>query len=277
MKTKISYWMMTAILTICGASVFTSCSSNDDNPAQPDLNVAQQLVGKWLYIEADGEVVENEESSVTTFVMEDATLKAFISMSRQKYDLWVYNQPTAVVFDGNKITLTMQAGDVTTVEEMTDITVNGDDLRYTCRYTVMKNGEVVEALRPYQLRCVKVYDDFSQVFVGRWLGEITSDQPGYVPQPFCEEYLADGTNIEYQIVDGQWTKVEAEYAEYFIDGNLLCTRWKYPNDEEERENCIIVSCDDKAFIVKETVVRDGKLYTETTTTQRVSEIPTTIN
>ena len=31
---KMIQWMLTAILTICGASVFTSCSSNDDNPTQ---------------------------------------------------------------------------------------------------------------------------------------------------------------------------------------------------------------------------------------------------
>ena len=54
----------------------------------------------------------------------------------------------------------MQVGDVTTVEEMTNITVSGDDLRYTCKYTVMKNGEVIDALRPYQLHCVKVHDDY---------------------------------------------------------------------------------------------------------------------
>ena len=77
------FWMLAAIL-VCGASVLTSCSSNDDNPAQPELNV-QQLVGKWLYVEADGEVVETEESSITTYVMEGSTLKAYTSMSQQKY------------------------------------------------------------------------------------------------------------------------------------------------------------------------------------------------
>ena len=30
---KIMNWMIAAIL-ICGASVFTACSSNDDNPAE---------------------------------------------------------------------------------------------------------------------------------------------------------------------------------------------------------------------------------------------------
>ena len=99
---QVKLWMMAAILTICGATVFMSCSSNDDNPAQPDLNV-QQLVGKWLYVEADGEVVETEESSITTYVMEGSTLKAYTSMSQQKYGLWACKQPTEVKIDGVKL------------------------------------------------------------------------------------------------------------------------------------------------------------------------------
>ena len=264
-KTK-KLWMIAAIL-VCGASVLTSCSSNDDNPAQPELNV-QQLVGKWLYVEADGEVVETEESSITTYVMEGSTLKAYTSMSQQKYDLWACKQPTNVSVDGNKITLTMQVGDVTTVEEMTNITVSGDDLRYTCKYTVMKNGEVIDALRPYQLHCVKVHDDYSQIIIGRWEGTITSDEPGFVPQPFCEAYLADGKNIAYNLIDGQWVQEESEYDEYFVDGNLMITRWKLSGRDEERQNCIIESYDNGTLIIKEVVVRGNKLYTETSTLKK---------
>ena len=264
---KLMQWMLAAILTISGASVLTSCSSNDDNPAQPELNV-QQLVGKWLYVEADGEVVETEESSITTYVMEGSTLKAYTSMSQQKYDLWACKQPTEVKIDGDKITLTMQVGDVTTVEEMTDITVSGDDLRYTCKYTVMKNGEVIDALRPYQLHCVKVHDDYSQIIIGRWEGTITSDEPGFVPQPFCEAYLADGRNIAYNLVDGQWVQEESEYDEYFVDGNLMLARWKLSGRDEERQNCIFESYKDGTLIIKEVVVRGDKLYTETSTLKK---------
>ena len=27
-------------------------------------------------------------------------------------------------------------------------------------------------------------------------------------------------------------ELETEYSEYFIDGNLMCARWKYPGKEE---------------------------------------------
>jgi len=32
MQKKMMQWAIAAILTICGASVFTACTSNDDNP-----------------------------------------------------------------------------------------------------------------------------------------------------------------------------------------------------------------------------------------------------
>ncbi len=262
-------WMMAATL-ICGASVFTSCSSND-NPAQSDTNLAEKLVGKWLYYGYDGKIVETEESSVTTFVMEGSTLKAYISQSSKKYDIWVYNQPAEVKIDGDKVTVTMHSGNVTTVEEMTDITLSDTDFSYTSKFTVYKNGEVFDALQPYLLHCTKVYDDYSQIILGRWEGTVTSDEPGFVPEPFCEEYLPNGTNIEYVLVDDQWVGVETEYAEYFIDGNLLCTRWKYPGKEEERENSIFISYADGTLIVKEAVVSNDQIYTKTNTLKKITE------
>lgn len=265
--------MLATILVICGASVFTSCAVESDNPATPDQpNLAKQMVGKWLYVEADGQKVETNELSVTTFYMEGSTLKAKTSQSLQKYELWIHNHPTEVAMDGNKITLTTRSGNITVVEEMTNISVDGDDLRYTCKYTVYKNGEVFDALRPCQLHCIKVHDDYSQKILGRWEGIVTSDEPGFEPQLFCEEYLPDGTNIEYELIDGQWTEVKTEYAEYFIDANLLCTRWKYPGKEEERENSVFISYTDDTLIVMEMVVRNNRLYTDTNTLKKVQPI-----
>ena len=50
---KINQWMLAAIL-ICGASVFTSCSSNDDNPVGPDtpkiIATDYSKEGNWLQL-----------------------------------------------------------------------------------------------------------------------------------------------------------------------------------------------------------------------------------
>ena len=80
------------IILAAVAMVFVACKKeNKDNPVSPTPNIAEQIVGKWLYIEADGEMVETSESSITNFVMEGSTLKAYTSISMNKYNLWAYN------------------------------------------------------------------------------------------------------------------------------------------------------------------------------------------
>ena len=257
------------IILAAVAMVFASCkkdSNNNDNPS-----IAEQIAGKWLYVEADGAMVETIESSVTDFVMDGSALKAYTSISMKKYNLWAYKQLTNVTVEDDKITLTMQKDNITTVEEMTDIIVDGDNLRYTCMYTILRDGVEVEAMGPFQLGCVKVHDDYSQIIIGRWEGTITSDEPGCIPQPFCEKYLDNNTNIEYNLVDGEWKEVEVEFADYFVDGNLLCTRWQYPGSREQRENSIFMSYDNDTLIVKEVVLHNGNLYTEISTLVKVSE------
>ena len=44
-------WMLAAILVICGASVFTSCESNEDNPAQPVPEQSQAEKNRDKFIE----------------------------------------------------------------------------------------------------------------------------------------------------------------------------------------------------------------------------------
>lgn len=262
------------IILAAVAMAFVSCKKeNEDNPVNPTPSIAEQIVGKWLYIEYDGVMEETRTSSITTFVMEGSTLKAYTSISQQEYDLWAYNYPTDVLVEGNNLTLTMEKDDITTIEEFTNITVSGDDLRYTSNYKVLRDGEVIDEMGPYQLHCTKVHDDYSQIVIGKWLGVVTSDEPGFVLQPFCEEYLADGTNIEYNIIDGQWAPVEADYAEYFVDGNMFFSRWQYPGQEEQRENCIFMSYIDNVLTIKEVVSHNGNLYTETSTLRKIDEIP----
>ncbi len=255
------------------AMIFVSCKKDnkDNSPVNLTPSIAEQIVGKWLYVESDGELVETYESSVTTFYLEGSTLKAYTSISNSLYDVWAYRRPTDVQIDGDKITLIMREGDLMTMEEFTDITISGDDLRYTSMYTVILNGEVIVDFGPNQLHCVKVHDDYSQIILGRWEGTITSDEPGFEPVPFCEEYLADGTFIVYTLVDGQWVPAEADYTEYFVDGNLVCTRWLTPGSEEGRENCIFASYENGILTVKEVVEHNGHLYTETSTLTKVNQ------
>ena len=69
MTKKLFYFVIAAAL-ICGASVFTSCTASDNpaQPAEPDLNVAEKIIGKWMVAERDGETALTNEKIVVTFL-----------------------------------------------------------------------------------------------------------------------------------------------------------------------------------------------------------------
>lgn len=189
-------FVVLAATLICGASMLTSCNNGKED--NNNSNLTEKLVGKWLYNEADGQTVTTDETSVTTFALEDSTLKAYTSVSLPDYGLWAYKQPTEVTIDGDKVTLTMHLGVLSTVEEMTDISVSDEELCYTSHYTLLRNGHVIRQEPLYPLRSTKVHHDYSQFVQGRYVGTITRNESGFEPVPFCVEYLADGTLIAYQ-------------------------------------------------------------------------------
>ena len=62
----------------------------------------------------------------------------------------------------------------------------------------------------------KVTRDYSEAILGTWENHEVR-----------LEYKADGTFDYYSQNDaGEWVPSEDDFAEYFVDGNLLCTRWK---------------------------------------------------
>lgn len=76
---------------------------------------------------------------------------------------------------------------------------------------------------------------------------------------------ADGTFHYYHKVDGQWQLSDDEYANYFVDGTLLCTRWKNAG-EGQQENREWWEITIKNGVMKWTALRkreDGTTYTAT--------------
>ena len=83
MMNKIKQWMLAAILTICGASVFTSCSSdNDDNPAQEQAKKNRK------------EFVEHTSTAIKDLA-ENANFGAWVSLNweAQVFNQMVLNNP----------------------------------------------------------------------------------------------------------------------------------------------------------------------------------------
>ena len=273
-------WMLAAIL-ICGASVFTSCSSNDDNsvvPAEPDLNVAEKIIGKWMVTERDGEPALTNEKTVVTFL---SATKAYQSVSRVNYDetvpKWRAKEECDMTIDGNTVTLLSHSSNIDKVFTLNIKSIDDNNMSCNFKIVVMKDGEVyntVEDTRIYR----RVTADYSADIIGMWEGHSTGEEGSEFDdgENHRWEYMTDGSFNYFRKVDGQWQISGDDYADYFVDGNLLCTRWKNagPGNEEHREWWEIESIE--GGVMKWKALRqnaDGTTYTATFEMKKV-DVPT---
>ena len=109
--------------------------------------------------------------SVYTFTKNGSALKGFYSMSMTESGVLAYRQETDLTISGNAITMTSRLADgQQSVVELTAVTVSGDDLRFTAKTTLSKDGQVTATYGPRQ-------EHFTQ-----WVEEETT----------YNEYFADG-------------------------------------------------------------------------------------
>jgi hypothetical protein len=276
-------WVLAATL-ICGASVFTSCSSNEDNsvkpvePVEPDLNVAEKIIGRWMIAERNGQPETTNQKQVFNFT---SATKVFVSLSISAKpgmpSSWVDNLESEVAINGNIVTITGHPDEVTTILDENEITnINDNEFTTKRKLTMTKNGEVTFSSE-MTLRFVKVNVDYSAEIFGMWEGRMTSEQSEYGDvEDHRWEYMTDDTFNFFRKVDGQWQLSDDDYADYFVAGNLLCTRWKNAGEgqEEHREWWEIESIENgvmkwKALRQKE----DGTTYTATFEMKKV-DVPT---
>ncbi|MBQ9525075.1 MAG: DUF4595 domain-containing protein [Bacteroidaceae bacterium] len=244
MKNKLLQWMLAAIL-FCGAMVFTSCT-NEDNPADPAANLSEKIIGKWVTADIDGQTVLTNSKKAITFV---SATKAYISAAFNANPEigahWLNKMEVAVAIDGNKVTVTSHPDEhTTTVEELTVTTISGSEFSANRKLTATVDGNIVDTKNEI-IRYVKQTADYSEAILGLWEcqgitgGETNNDDNARL------EFLADGTYNFYRRSDaGVWSLVPRERNEYFVDGNLLCTRWQAEGEEMSYEWWEITSAAD---------------------------------
>ena len=236
-----------AAILICGASVFTACSGNDDNPAPPDLNLSEKIIGKWVFYDRNGELTPTNKKRIFTFV---STTKAYVSASRntetepggKRSD----HSEADVAISGNKVNVTTYPDEHTTVvDEFTVTAIDDKELTANVKVIVTVDG-TVERVTESILRLTKVTADYSAAILGLWEcqgitgGETNNDNNARL------EFLADGTYRFYRHSDdGIWSLVPRLRNEYFVDGNLLCTRWQAEGEQMSYEWWEITSAADR--------------------------------
>ena len=263
MMKRMKLWMMAAIL-VCGASVFTACSSNDDNPAQPDLNLGDKIIGKWMVEELDGQACPTNLKAVITFL---SPTKAYGSLSDFYSDSWNNHASADVVINGNNVTLTAFENEHTKhVTETVISSITDKDMTLKSDWKVFVDGEQVIHEAYDKERYVRITDDFQDAIVGTWEGKVTSTEDEHTDGELHRwEYKAAGTYVYYSKENGEWKADTDVLAEYFVDGILLCTRWKKTADSDElREWWEIESIQNGEMKWKALRMRDnGSTYTAT--------------
>lgn len=235
MKTRKILWMLAAILVYGVATMFTSCS-NSDNPVDPAENLSEKIVGKWIFAERNGEPTPTNKKRVFYFV---SSTKAYVSISRGskvgEERKWLEHTEAEVAISGNKVTLTMHSDEQTTLKYEFIITTI-DDTEFIAALKVSATVDGKEERNTESDVCLKrVTTDYREAILGTWEGHSTSERSVFDDvQEHRWEYKADGTYV-YYIKDGDnWVPGDNSLNEYFLFGNLLCTRW-VDHGQENRE------------------------------------------
>lgn len=263
---KNKLWMLAAIL-ICGASVFTSCN-NTDRPVskaeEPVIdNLAEKVIGKWIVDEKDGKPALTNQKLVISF--ESAT-KVGISLSYQAF--WQSHNEFEYKIDGNVISCAKQMDEHTFTNTVVKVkSIDADKMVEDFSNTISIDG--VEAIKMESKETLKrVTDDYTTAILGLWEGRATSEMSSEFDdgEEHRWEYKADGKFYFYNKVNGEWQLSDDALSDYFVDGPLLCTRWKNngENTTENREWWEIESIKDG--VMKWTALRqkeDGTTYTAT--------------
>ena len=271
--------------------------------------LGEKLIGKWMIADVEGKPAPTNRKTVLTFVSDT---KAFMSRSFDKPDKegmdpdkkpefepgqgpdpdkkpgkrgWDDYEEFDVTIQGNLITLDrVEQGHHN--NSSTYLILDISDAAFVCEFSLPKRsggpegkeGKEGDKEGKTQLqRFEKIEADYEQAAIGLWEGKVTSADDEYTDGKLHRwELKEDGTYIYFRQEEetGAWVDDVNEFADYFIDGTLLCMRWKNEGEgqKENREWWEIASIEDGVMKWKALRQReDGSTYTATFSMNFVSQ------
>ncbi len=248
--------------------LFAGCNKD----VEPDRGVAQKIIGKWITADSNGKALPTNEKVVYDFI---STTEAYSSLSfmdeTRKAAPWKNREKSAVEIFGNDVTLTQNFDGKTVVIELHIENISDAFLIAKRTVTIRKEGGLVKSEEDI-VRCVKLDEDFSTKILGIWEGRMTSEKSAYDDgQEHRWEFKDDGTFVYFVRNEaGIWVPGDDTLNEYFVAGNLLCTRW-IENGVENREWWEIATMNDKAMIwIALREEKDGSQYTAAFSMEKIS-------
>lgn len=261
---KVFLMLAVAAIVLCG------CNKDKDK-------LSDKLIGKWMQAEIDGRSALTNEKTVITFISDT---KAILSSSRVDYTQteykWNNYLECDVQIDDNVVTVTGKFNDFKSI--VCKYMVNSiTDKEMSChlKVSILTNGNAFNYPEE-DVILKRVTVDYKNDIIGTWEGRISSQEGSEFDDGELHrwEYKTDGTYIYYrQTEEGQWVNDVNAFAEYFVDGNLLCTRWMNNGDGqlENREWWEIASIQNG--VMSWTALRereDGSTYTATFSMTKVN-------
>ena len=222
--------------------------------------IEEHIVGTWIRAEKNGQPLLTNDKIVYSFV---SPTEAYQSASLVRADASPWHTPSkcGIEINGNTITITYSLDDLTYEQQYTITDISSDTFTANRKFTRSSQDsdpEVIEDVVTF----VKV-DDLSEAVLGTWEGKCTSE--GSVFDDGKEhrwEYKSDGTYVYYNKDGDKWVADDSEKCEYFVAGNLLCTRWT-KDGTENREWWEISVKDGKMSWNALRANEDGSTYTST--------------
>ena len=196
-------------------------------------DVEKLIIGKWIVAEIDGQPAPTNLKSIYDIV---SNTQAITSVSHTDPNArWKDHVERRVDIDGNTVTIsTIHDDGESVVHEFTITNINTEEFTANKKLTITdKDKEPI--VKESVVKFVKLYDDYNDDVIGIWEGHCTSEGSVFDDgQEHRWEYKDDGTFVYYDKDGDDWIPSNDTLNEYFVDGNLLCTRWM-ENGAENRE------------------------------------------
>ena len=255
---KLLYLLLACVL--CSALVFTACSQDSQKQSDEDTksevsqaDIEKKIVGKWIKSEEDGQATLTDGKLVFDIT---STNEVYSSISRDDGQTpWHNKEKGKIEIKNNVMKITTLAADKSKiVDEYTITNINDNEFTALRKGTSTLKGSEPDVMES-TVTFIRVKDDFSNDIIGTWEGHCTSGDSAFDDgQEHRWEYKDDGTYVYYAKDGDNWIPSDDTLNEYFVAGNLLCTRW-IKNDKENREWWEIAIDGDT---MKWTALREGK-------------------
>ena len=267
--------MLAAILT-CGANLLTSCNDNDEPDNSPVIeNLAEKIQGKWMMAEVNGKPVPTDSKQVLTYERGSKFYYTLSINAISDLNVWVNHSEGTYTINGNDLSQTVELPDdgIEFKHTPSIISITDKEMNLITNNETFVDGKSYRVTKDMKERKVRVTHDYSADIIGTWEGRRTSTEDAYSDGELHRwQYKADGTYVYYrQNEKGEWVADVNSMGEYFVDGVLLCSRWKnIGSDKEYRESWEIASIENNTM--KWTAIReraDGSTYTADFSMMRV--------